>query len=250
MSTTAGGTPGRQAGGTPSKHEWLRQRLQEVVAGLEPHTPLPTEREIATQHGVSRQTVRRALDALEDAGSIYRVHGSGTYTAGPMISKTLTMTSFSEDMTARGLVPSSRLLAAEAMPAGDRIGEQLAIPGEESVVRLARLRLADNRPMCLETTYLPEARVPELLEQDDLERSLYALLHSAYGFRLTRAEQIVTGAVLTGTEAALLRAPENTPALRVHRIGLDDRDCPLEVTESLYRGDRYDLRFTVRREGE
>lgn len=232
---------------TRPKHEQLRRRLRTEVAALAAHTPLPTERELADRYQVSRATVRQALGALEEAGAVYRVQGSGTYVADRTVSKSLSLTSFTEDMAARGLRASSRLIAADEIPAGASIGEDLRLGLAEPVVRLVRLRLADAAPMCLETVYLPAARVPGLLARD-LDGSLYELLAREHDIRLVRAEQVVTAITVDGADAALLAVPPGTPALRIRRIGLDQRDRPVERTISLYRADHYDIAFTVRRE--
>lgn len=231
------------------KHERVRRALLSDIRKRAPHAMLPTERELAAQYRVSRATVRQALDWLRDGGVVYRVQGAGTFVAGPTISKTLSLTSFSEDMTDRGLAPSSRLLAADEVPAGPGVGEDLGIDPEEHVVRLARVRLADGEPICLETVHLPSVNVPGMLTHD-LTGSLYELLDGKYQLHIVRAEQVVRAIVLDHSEAALLGTPAGSPALRVRRIGLDDRDRPLECTTTVYRGDRYDMRFAVRREAQ
>lgn len=232
---------------TSRKHEQVRHALLADIRNRHPHAILPTERELAATYGVSRATVRQALDWLQDGGVVYRVQGAGTFVAGPTISKTLSLTSFTEDMSARGLQPASRLLAADEIPAGTMIGEDLGIEPHEPVVRLSRVRLADGVPICLETVHMPAARVRGLLDLD-LTGSLYAILADVYHFKVMRADQIVQAIVLDHGDAALLGTPAGSPALRVRRIGLDDRDRPLECTTTIYRGDRYDLRFAVRRE--
>jgi GntR family transcriptional regulator len=237
-----GPAPQRQA----AKHQWLRDRLLEEMAGLSARSALPTERELASRYEVSRATVRQALSALEQTGTVYRVQGAGTFVAGPHVSKSLSMTSFSEDMHMRGLRPSSRVLAADEVPADAAIAEDLQIPVAVPVARVVRVRLADDSPMCLEIAYLPAARVPGLLGSD-LSASLYALLESRYGIRLERANQRLESVTVTGADAGLLGVPPGTPALHVHRISLDERDRPVERTTSLYRADRYDIQFTVRR---
>lgn len=229
------------------KHEELRERLRAEVADWAAHTALPTEREIAKQHAVSRNTVRQALDSLADAGIVYRVQGAGTFVASRVVSKSLSLTSFSEDMLARGMRPSSRLLLAEVTEADADLADQLAVGTGDRVVRLSRLRLADDSPMCLEHVYLPQHRVPGLVELD-LTGSLYALLRERYGLELARAEQVVRSVELDDTEAALLGVPRGSSGLRVARTGLDHRDRPLEATTTTYRADRYDVRFTVRRQ--
>lgn len=229
-----------------AKHEELRLALLAGITGSPPHTPLPTEREISAEHGVSRNTVRQALDALETAGSVYRVQGAGTFVAPAVVSKSLTLTSFSEDMRARGLEPASRLLAAETVRAGHRIAERLGVEPDSDVVRVCRLRLADGSPMCLENVHFPAARVPGLAEED-LTGSLYELLGARYRLDIRTAEQIVRAVDLDEAESALLGVALGSSGLRVQRVGLDHRDTPVEATTTIYRADRYDIRFTVRR---
>lgn len=229
-----------------AKYEELRRALLVEMSGMPPHTPLPTEREIAARHAVSRNTVRQALDALESAGSVYRVQGAGTFVASRVISKSLSLTSFTEDMRARDLRPASQLLAADVVRAGNRLADQLDIAPDAEVVRVARLRLADGSPMCLENVHLPADRVPGLADED-LTGSLYALLSERYRLDIRAAEQIVRAVDLDETESALLGVPPGAAGLRVHRVGLDRRDAPVEATTTTYRADRYDIRFTVRR---
>ncbi|WP_030255221.1 GntR family transcriptional regulator [Streptomyces violens] len=229
-----------------AKHEELRAALLSEIGGAPPHAPLPTEREIATQHGVSRNTVRQALDALEAAGSVYRVQGAGTFVAPPVVSKSLTLTSFSEDMAERNLEPASRLLAAGTVRAGRQLAERLGVAPDSKVVRVSRLRLADGSPMCLENVHFPADRVPGLVEED-LTGSLYALLNERYGLDIRSADQIIRAVDLDDTESALLGVPLGSSGLRVQRVGLDRRDTPVEATTTIYRADRYDIRFTVRR---
>jgi GntR family transcriptional regulator len=233
--------------GTVLKHEWLREQLRTVVAGLSAHAPLPTERELTARYGVSRATVRQAMRALEEESVVYRVRGAGTFAADKRISKSLSLTSFTDDMKARGLRPGSRLLIADEVPAGPSIAEELHLAPDERMVRMVRLRLADQDPMCLETVYLPSSSVPDLLEQD-LTGSLYGLLEARYGIRIMRADQVVRAVTVDGAEAALLGLAPGSCTLQVSRIGLDQRDRPVEHTTSLYRADHYDIAFSIRRE--
>lgn len=235
-----------EMGRAVAKHEELRRALLAEIADMPAHAPLPTERDISARHGVSRNTVRQALNALESLGNVYRVQGAGTFVASQVISKSLTLTSFTEDMHARELRPESQLLNADRVPAGARVAERLGLAPQDEVFRIARLRLADGAPMCLEHVHLPAARVPGLTDED-LTDSLYALLADRYRLDVRAAEQTVRAVDLEETESALLRVAPGSAGLRVHRIGLDRRDSPVEATTTTYRADRYDIRFTVRR---
>lgn len=234
-------------GGHAAKNERVREHLLELIrSGLAPHDRLPTERELAEQFGVTRMTVRRALDRLELQDKVYRVQGAGTFVAEAPITKTMVLTSFSEDMRSRRLTPASRILVAESVPAGARIGLDLGISPAEHVVHLKRIRLADGLPMCLENVHLPAGLVPGLLDQE-LGDSLYELLQRHYRIHIQEAEQSIQGTVVDPDEAELLAVPPFSPALLVQRTSYDQRGRRVERAKSVYRGDRYSFKLGVRR---
>ena len=132
-----------QNGGT-SKLELARDALLDLVGGLEIGTAIPSERRLATQLGISRPTLRMAIDELVREGLLLRRHGSGTYVAEPKIALPLTMTSFSEDMRQRGMRPGSRVLSFEEASAGAKLGARLRVSPADRVWVIRRLRLADG----------------------------------------------------------------------------------------------------------
>lgn len=234
--------PGRQ-----TKHTQVRQYLVELIdAGLQPDDRLPTEREVAEQLGVTRVTVRKALDELEKDQLVYRIQGAGTFVSDPRISKTFEFHSFSEDMMARDLRPGSAEMTVEVEGAGGSIGFALGLSPAEKVVHITRVRTADDQPMCLENAYVPEHLAPGLADTFSGE-SLYNELRETYGFRLERADQTIQAVVLDEEAARLLRVPAFSPAFRVLRTAFDQRNRPIEYAESLYRGDRYSYELSINR---
>ena len=229
-----------------SKHEQVRGRLIEVIETLQTGDRLPPERELASRFGVSRMTLRQAISSLATAGYVVRVQGDGTFVADPTISKSSELTGFSEDMAARGFRPSSRLLAISHVSAGAALGQELVLSPEEMVFHLERVRMADGIPMCLETIDLPAHLTPGL-DRQPLDQSLYEILSTVYGIELFEADQVISPTVVNQAQADLLRVPVHSPALIVKRIGYDKKRRPIECAMSIYRGDRYDIRMTVRR---
>lgn len=231
------------------KYEELREALISTIRHeLTPHAPLPSERELMRAYGMSRDTVRTAIGGLIDEGLAYRIQGSGTYVAETIkVSKSLRLSSFSEDMRDRGLRPSTKVLEAVEVPADARIARDLGISPGEAVILIHRVRLADGQPMALERTYLPSSRVPGLLEHD-IAGSLYDVLESVYSIRLQRALQQIRGTVLRVDEAALLEVPAHSPALHVSRLSVDRWGAPVESSETIYRADRYTFTMTITRD--
>lgn len=236
-----------QLEGKITKADRVRRHLEAVIdGGLGPHEKLPTERELADEFDISRLTVRRALDQLENDGIVYRVQGAGTFVSEKSITKSFELTSFSEDMRARGLVPGSLSTHAEVVPAGARIGYALGLSPADLVVHIRRVRTADDAPMCAEDSYLPEALVPGLVERLGNE-SLYRVLDEQFALRLDRADQVIKVTVLEPAVAEELQVPPFSPAFLVSRTGYDDRGRAVEFAESLYRGDRYSYELSVGR---
>ena len=230
-----------------TKAERLRQHLASVIdQGLEPHSKLPAERDLAIQFEVSRLTVRRSLDRLENDGLVYRVQGAGTFVAAPHITKSIELTSFSEDMRARGLVPGSSMMFTETIQAGPHLGAKLRISPADELYHIRRVRTADGKPMCLEDSYLNPLFVPGLINNMG-DESLYTLLERNHGLRMERAEQSIRATVLEPESANLLNAPQFSPAFFVARTSYDAKDRAIEYAESLYRGDRYQYELEIHR---
>ena len=162
-----------------TKQSATRQQVLDLIARLGIGTAIPSERQLSADLGVSRLTVRAALDALAREGYVVRRRGSGTYVQQPKIAQELTMTSFSEDMRRRGMTPGSRTLSMDTELAGARLGRLLRVSPSEKILVIKRLRLADGETMAIETLHLPSALVPGL-EAKDLGGSFYELLHDRY----------------------------------------------------------------------
>src|SRR3954453_5051640 len=167
-----------------------RQRL-DLIERLGVGTAVPSERQLSADLGVSRLTVRAALDELAREGYLVRRRGSGTYVQHPKIAQELTMTSFTEDMRRRGMQLGSRTLGLEVVPAGARLGRFLHVSPSEPIVVAKRLRLADTESMAIETLHVREALVPGLRAADLEGQSFYDLLGSRYGIVISGGMQTI-----------------------------------------------------------
>jgi GntR family transcriptional regulator len=223
------------------KQDEIRERVMELIESLDVGQAIPSERRLCEQLGVSRLTLRAALDDLVREGHLTRRHGSGTYVSRPKIAQPLTLTSFSEDMRRRGMVPGSRTLELAVMPAGARLGRRLQLSPEDQVVRVKRLRLADGEPMALEVLHVPAALVPGLTQADLENRSFYELMEERYGIHIASATQTIEPTVTSAEESEALGVPLHSPAFLFERTTLTVSGRPMEFVRSFYRGDRYQL---------
>jgi GntR family transcriptional regulator len=223
------------------KQDEIRERVMELIESLEEGQAIPSERRLCEQLGVSRLTLRAALDDLVREGHLTRRHGSGTYVSRPKIAQPLTLTSFSEDMRRRGMVPGSRTLELRVVPAGARLGRRLQLSPESPVVRVKRLRLADGEPMALEVLHVPAALVPGLTQADLENQSFYELMEDRYGVVISSATQTIEPTVTSAEESEALGVPLHSPAFLFERTTLTTSGHPMEFVRSFYRGDRYQI---------
>jgi GntR family transcriptional regulator len=221
-----------------TKQSHTRQQVLDLIQQLGVGTAIPSERQLSTDLGVSRLTVRAALDELAREGYLLRRRGSGTYVQQPKISQELTITSFSEDMRRRGMVPGSKTLSMTTILAGARLGRFLQVSPSERILVIKRLRLADGESMAIETLHLPEGLMPGLTAKD-LSGSFYELLHERYGIVIASGTQAIEPTVTNEEESAALGVPLHSPAFLFERTSLDDRNRTVEFVHSVYRGDRY-----------
>src|SRR5919197_3794932 len=164
-----------------TKQSEARARVLDLIERLGVGEAIPSERQLGVDLGMSRLTVRAALDELVREGYLVRRRGAGTFVSEPKIAQELTMTSFTDDMRARGMTPGSRTLDLQVVPAGARLGRLLHVSPSEPVVVAKRLRLADRETMAIETLHVRESLVPGLTAADLETGSFYALLRDRYG---------------------------------------------------------------------
>jgi len=220
----------------------VQRHIRDAVRNgdLQPRDVLPSERDLAGQLNLSRVTVRKALRGLAESGLVVQRRGSGTFIADapPRVEQALArLTSYSEDMQRRGLRAGSRWLLREVSLASPVEAMRLNLSPDDRVVRLRRLRLANEVPMAIELATLAEQDLPD---PGSATRSLYEVLE-ARGLAPVRALQRISAVNLSGADAALLGVFEGAAALGMERVTFLPNGRPIEFTQSLYRGDAYDL---------
>ncbi|NIJ10249.1 GntR family transcriptional regulator [Saccharomonospora amisosensis] len=229
------------------KYWSLKQHLLDLLESMPAGSPIPTERSLAGDFHVSRTTVRQALADLTAEGRLHRVQGKGTFAAEPKMAQRLQLSSYTEDMRAQGREPSSQLLEIEEIVAEGDLPKLLGVRTGAKVLKLRRLRLADDEPMALETTHLPLARFRGIRKQIAQGGSLYEALRERYGVRLERAEETIETSLAGPQEAELLGADVGMPVLLLSRQTFASDGKPVEFVRSIYRGDRYKFVTTLTR---
>jgi GntR family transcriptional regulator len=227
------------------RYEQLRGALQELIrdgiAG--PGGALPAERELARLSGFSRVTVRKALAGLAADGVVNSRPGAGNFVGERIVRSFSRLTSFTEDLKARGLDPRVTFLARERGDATSEEAMVLALSPGSPVVRLHRLRSAGERPLAVERTVVPQAILPA---PELVQGSLYEVLERL-GTPPERALQRLHAVALDASTAALLQTTAGTPALQLERRSFLGDGRAVEFTRSVYLADAYDFVAELRR---
>jgi len=224
----------------------LRREISEREA-RDQVVQLPSENELAERHGITRATVRHALDVLERDGWIYREKGVGSFAAIRRVEHELTqLVSTTEDMQRRGWSLTTQVVSLEQTPAAPYVAHSLELPEGVVVYEVCRLRLVDGEPLSLQTAYLPVGLCPNL-EENDLTGSLYYLLETRYALRLWTGKEILRARCAVPYEADLLRIKKNMPVMYMERTTYAANGLAVEYLEAVWRGDRYDFKVTLSR---
>ncbi|MGC3001144.1 GntR family transcriptional regulator [Streptomyces sp. G35A] len=227
------------APGAVLKRERVRDAILGLIEARRPGDAIPSERTLCAELGVSRPTLRAAVDELVAAGLLVREHGRGMFVAAEKITQELVSHRDSFSLPRAGGVWTSRLLEFRSLPAGARVGRKLRVSPAAEIRYVARLRLVDGSPMAIEHLHVPADLVPDLTSEELERGDLYEHFRDRHGVQVSEAVQSIEPTVVTRAEADLLDVPELSPALLFERLTTDTGDRPVEYVHSLYRGDRY-----------
>lgn len=207
---------------------------------------IPSESELQESYQVSRITIRRAVQELVLEGHLYTQQGKGTFVSKPKASQELNrITSWVETVTALGMHPESKVIHFSEEQAPLNIAKMLDVPIANKVLRIERIRFADNEPICLMTNYLVPEILPGFLSKGLQVESLYETLEKEYNVVLSRAEETVEARAAKTKEAALLDIRRGAPLLYTTRVTYDVTDRPVEVVISITRSDRYSYKIKL-----
>ncbi len=230
--------------GPQPKHQQLRELLIGMVV---PGQAIPSERDLMATHGVSRATVRKAIDGLVSDGLLQRTHGLGTFAVRPRLETNLHLASFSQDMRRRGLAPSTQVVSLSLETPPTEAADWLGLDAGEQAWHLIRIRLADHSPIAHEDAWYPASLLPDLDQQDLINGSLYEILGQHYDLWIDHAQQTVWSETARTDLARQLSAPLHAP-LMVFRRRSSASGLPVEYVVSRYRGDRYQVHMDLRRD--
>jgi len=229
----------------------LRRRILDQIqsGGLSPGQRLGGERELATDYGVSRSSLRQALAALDADGVIRRVPGrtGGTFVSSDKVDRDLSrIVGVPALLRDQGFTAGSRVMSSAVVAADTATSKALKIEPGDFVCDVVRIRLADSSPISLEHASFPAERFPGLLELS-LGGSLYELLEAEFGVRPAEAEERIEVVSATADEGLILGVAEGAPLLSITRTSVDASGVPIEYSHDLFRADR--TRITVRTQG-
>jgi len=223
----------------------VAQQLEHAIeAGeLAPGTRLDGELALASQLGVSRPTLRRAIEYLVDRGYLVRRRAVGTQVIHPKVRRPVGLTSLYDDLTASRKDPRTTVLSLETAPASDRVAHALGLEDGQEVVAVERLRYADGQPLAVMRNWLPVGLVE--LDVGQLERSgLYQLMRAA-GIGLHLASQTIGARGAGVAEAKLLQARKGEPLLTMERTTYNENGQPVELGDHLYRASLYSFEIVL-----
>jgi GntR family transcriptional regulator len=216
----------------------IRERIE--AKALKPGDAVNSERDLAKIHGVSLMTARHALAGLEREGIVERRRGAGTFVAPPRIHFNKLM-SYTEQMSSRGLTPSSKVIVARIIQGEEGIAARLGLAAASRMVRIERLRHTADEPYALETCYLSAEEFSTLIKAPLARNSLFATLENDYAIELAYADEEVDATIAEGPVAQLLKLRAGAPLLRMRQVIYSTKTKPVVYVIGLYRSEWHSL---------
>jgi GntR family transcriptional regulator len=223
----------------------LEENIKHLIESgqILPGDSILSEREMSEKYKISRMTVRQAITNLVNKGYLIREKGKGTFVSDKKFEQNLHgLTSFSEDMLSRGLTPGNQILSFEKTNAEPDIQKKLSLNENDLIYQIRRVRLANNQPMALETSFLSVDLVPGL-NPEILEQSLYQYIEDELKLNIGHATQTIESSIVNKEEIKYLNLKKGDPVLLMERETYLNDGTPLELVKSSYRADKY--RFSI-----
>ena len=230
----------------PLYHQLYEAIARNIESGIfDENEKLPSERELCSTLDISRSTVRQAMFELEKDGYIYKEHGRGMFVSFESFKQDLlNFYSFTDEMIKLGKEPSSKVLRYEEVSATAKLAGKLAVKENDLLYQFTRLRLADDEPIILETSYLPAARFPGLTKERLEAQPMYDTFREDYDMSFSKAKEIFKSVVIRNHEAEVLEVNAQTPGMMIERYTYEKKDI-IEYTMSIARGDKFEYVVTL-----
>lgn len=221
----------------------LLERIKESTYKID--EMIPKETDLALEYGVSRPTVRQAIQSLVDEGYLDRVKGKGTFVKNNKITQDFTniIKSFDDDMKAKGIRPKTKLISSDLVECPERVANALHLKSKSKVIKICRLRYADSIPAVLVNTYLPYDGLEDLMGIDYSSVSLYTRLDQL-GYKINKVSRILEMKISDELSASLLNIACGDPLFFFKTIGYHN-DLPLEYSEARYNGNVNSFKFDI-----
>ena len=220
-------------------HDKIRRRIEK--GQWQVGERLPSERELSQEFGVSRMTLRQAIQTLADEGILERKVGSGTYVANKKVQEKMSgVTSFTEIIQRQGKTPSSKTVSYRIKTPNSREQEALNLQEDDEILRMERIRYADDIPICVETTSIPLNYINSL-QKEEITSSLYRSFENKTKQSLGHAIQNITASLANERIAELLDIKRGDAILYLRQITYLKNGQPFEYVRSQYVGSRFEF---------
>ncbi len=205
-----------------------------------PGQTIPTETELQKQYNVSRETIRKAVTNLVLSGLLEKRKGVGTFVTQPkIIHNTRHIYGSNEEIIARGMIPNTRFIEKKEILSTATMREEMFLKNKTTIIKAKRLRLVNDEPVAILSSYLPSDLVPDLATIDFRGDSLYKTLEEIYNFKLTKGDEVIEAGAIGEKDAILLEIKRGTPILVVRRLTYLDNGRVIEKLTALYRSDKF-----------